>query len=117
MAPCEVESRPQGQKNWVALDTLRPGDKPAIISVSSDETIQMFVIQCDPDGSSTTVYRSYLGSDFALVNGEPKLVKPIEDLKVVKKLKEGESFEFTGTSAHGIKGLYKLTHAPDEGKS
>ena len=113
MSPCEVESRPQGQKEWFEVNSLMPGDKSGIITNSSDGKVQIFIFRCDPDGSSTTVYRSRLGSGYEMDSGVPKLLKPLEELEVVKKLKKGESIEIKGTSVLGILGTYKLTHTQD----
>ena len=110
MSPCEVEGRPQGQNEWFEINSLVPGDKPGIITNGSGGEKQIFIFRCDPDGSSTTVYRSGFGSDFALENSVPKLLKPLTELEVVTKLKKGESIEIKGTSVGGIQGTYKLTH-------
>lgn len=45
MAPCEVEGKPAGQKEWFEVDTLNPSDEPGIITNSTGKTIEIYIFR------------------------------------------------------------------------
>lgn len=109
MSPCEVELRPKGQKEWLKLESINPGDQPGSISDVSKGQRDIYLFECAPDNSKSTIYRSRLGVDWD-VDEATRAVTPLKGREVIKELKKGESFELEVTTERGQSGTFRFTH-------
>ncbi len=109
MSPCEVEVRPKGQKQWVKLGTIKPGDLPGSILDVSKGQRDVYVFDCAPDNSKSTIYRSRFGADWD-AGKAARVAALLEGIDVVKEIKQGESHELEVTTERGHPGTYRFTH-------
>ena len=109
MSPCEVEIRPRGEEEWLKFNAIKPGDPPGSISDVSKGQRDIYLFDCAPDNSKSTIYRSRLGVDW-VVDEATRVVTPLEDVDVIKELKKGESFELEVTTERGHSGTFRFTH-------
>ena len=109
MSPCEVEFRPKGQKEWLKLESINPGDQPGSISDVSKGKRDIYLFDCAPDNSKSTIYRSPVGVDMD-VGEAARVITPLKDLEVIKEVKRGESHELEVTTERGHSGTFRFTH-------
>lgn len=92
MAPLSIEIYNQGVDLWIKAGELKPGDQPGSLSDNKpDGSRDIYLFECAPDDLSSTVYRSEVGADIEV--GQLRVVDPVGNLEVIKRLKQGESFE------------------------
>src|SRR3989344_5798873 len=75
-------------KDWVQLPELKPGDRPGSVSQNKpDGTREVYLFECAPDNSHSTIYRSKLGADAATPDTR---IVTTEGLEIIKELRRGE---------------------------
>ena len=109
MAPCELEFRPRGQNQWLKVGTVSPGDPLGSISDVSKGQRDVYLFECSPDDSKTTIYKSRLGVDWN-IDEHTRAITPLEKMESVQELKKGESFELEVTTERGHSGTFHFTH-------
>ncbi|OGE78054.1 hypothetical protein A3J19_01080 [Candidatus Daviesbacteria bacterium RIFCSPLOWO2_02_FULL_41_8] len=75
-------------KDWVQLPELKPGDRPGSVSQNKpDGEREVYLFECAPDNSHSTIYRSTFGADTEIA--ETRVITTA-GLEIVKELKRGE---------------------------
>ncbi|MEK7182805.1 MAG: hypothetical protein AAB694_01460 [Patescibacteria group bacterium] len=93
MAPLSLEAYNPDKNSWITLDEIKPLDRPGSISDNRpDGERDIYLLECAPDDSHSTIYRSKLGVDVDLTS-QIRSVTSASGLEVIKELKKGESFE------------------------
>lgn len=83
-----IEAYHPERQEWIKLPELNPGDRPGSVSQNKpDGTREVYLFECAPDDSHTTIYRSTLGADAA--TPEIRIVTT-EGLEIIKELRRGE---------------------------
>ena len=69
MAPLDAEVYDKKSDKWVRFGTLRPGDRPASMSDNKpDGSRDLYMAECSPDDTHSTIYRSKAGLDIDMGN-------------------------------------------------
>ncbi|HEY5601343.1 MAG TPA: hypothetical protein VIK81_04665 [Patescibacteria group bacterium] len=93
MSPLSVEIYNPEARNWVKAGEVKPGDPPGSISDNkTDGSRDIYMFDCAPDNSKSTIYRSSFGADVDLGTVRVVTSDPSR-LETIKELKTGESFE------------------------
>jgi hypothetical protein len=92
MAPLDAELYDAKNIKWVTFGILNPGDRPASMSDNKpDGRRDVYMIECSPDDTHSTIYRSKAGLD--IIIGNLRVVAPLEipeGFEIVKILKKGD---------------------------
>lgn len=97
MSPLRIEVYNPERNSWIQAGEVKPGDPPGSISSNKpDGSRDVYMFDCAPDDSKSTIQRSGFGVDAELAEGRLRAVVPDPSrLEVVKELKPGESYEMT----------------------
>ncbi|TSC85398.1 MAG: hypothetical protein G01um10147_1174 [Microgenomates group bacterium Gr01-1014_7] len=83
-----VEAFHPERNEWIKLSQLNPGDRPASMSQNKpDGTREVYLFECAPDNSHSTVNRSTSGADAS--NPDIRIVVT-EGLELIKELRRGD---------------------------
>ena len=93
MSPLRIEGYNSTSREWINVGEVKPGDPPGSISDNKpDGSRDLYMFECVPDDSKSTIYRSGFGADVDM--GHVRAVVPDPSrLEVVKELGRGEAFE------------------------
>lgn len=108
MAPCEFEIHVQ--EKWIKIGEVGPGDRPGSFSnVLPSRTRELYIFECAPDNSKTTIYKSGSGIDIELENLRAVIPDPTK-FTVERELKPGDSYKKDITTTRGTQTKIRLTH-------
>lgn len=83
-----IEAFDPERKEWIKLPELNPGDRPGSVSQNKpDGSREVYLFECAPDDSHSTIYRSALGVDAATSD---KRIVTTGGLEVIRELRRGE---------------------------
>jgi hypothetical protein len=86
MTPLKLEIYTQN-KNWIKVGELRAGDQPGSVSDNKpDGSRDVYMFECSPDDSKSTIYRSKAGIDTEI---GPMRTLTTVGAEVIKELKRG----------------------------
>ena len=95
MSPLRVEVYGSDVRQWIQAGEVKPGDPPGSMSDNKpDSTRDLYIFECDPDDSKSTIYKSELGVDVSQGN----LRAVISDRSrwgIIKELEKNEVFEMS----------------------
>jgi len=90
MAPLSLEVYNTGEKRWVQLSYVNPGDRIGSISSNKpDGSRELYLFECSPDDSKSLIYRSESGLDIEIERGVLREALTT-GLEVVKELRRGD---------------------------
>lgn len=110
MAPLNIEVYNSERSSWVPVGEVKPGDRPGSISQNKPDGIrEIYMFDCAPDNSHSTIYKSTFGADAAI--SDIRIVTT-EGLEVIKDLRKGdEPFILTvGTDISPQRRIVRFTH-------
>lgn len=90
MSPLRIEAYRGDISRWVQVGEVKPGDPSGSVSQNKpDGTRALYLFECAPDDSQSTIYRAKFGADVDM----GKLRAVISDRnnwEIIRVLKEGE---------------------------
>lgn len=98
MSPLNIEVYVPERSKWIGVSPqLKPGDRPGSISDNKpDSSRDIYLFECAPDDSKSTISRSGFGADTELEQERLRAVFPDPSkMEVVKELRKGETYEMT----------------------
>jgi hypothetical protein len=77
MSPLRIEIYNPELSRWIQVGEVKPGDPSGSISDNKpDGTRDIYLFECAPDNSKSTIYRSGLGLDTEVEQGRLRVVMP-----------------------------------------
>jgi len=94
---------------WIKIGNINPKDQPGSVSNNKiDGSREIYIFECSPDNSKSTIYRSITGLDTEI--GKDRLVTTVS-AEVVKELRKGDIYEMKiKTDKNRESRLIRFTH-------
>ena len=103
MSPLRVEVYRPDVRQWTQAGEVKPGDPSGSMSDNKpDGTRDLYIFECSPDDSKSTIYKSELGVDVSQGNLRA-VISDRTKWNIIKELRKNASFEMnvrTDISSH-----------------